>query len=392
MSCTPRRVPGPCRTHRQGQLGPWGLQPRAPAAAPARGRLVPALPTAGAACAGARPLCSPRVQTGRKGLCRGPGAASGAPPQRRVGFGVLCAARPPLPHRSPYPRGSAGRRRCAGTPAPQPPPPPREAPTPSPTCVLCLGSRGGCGRVPGAGGAHPMERRGARCPARCGGGRGAGTASTPRILRSVGLATSSGRRVLGGAGAGLVLSPPPGRRVPEPPRASAGRGMGHAAPGTPRLPPHRGCPWDPQPPARRRAAAMGGSPEPPPLSPGEQSGLRHCAGSQEGTATGLTSHRAPAAAHSKGQAGNEPRPRGGLRPLQCHGHAVVTLSLLSAQAGPSRLVREKNISFSPRKALPFHRAPGSCPGNHRPHCGAGSPALLATSCWEQRAGLGGSAW
>lgn len=156
--------------------------------------------------------------------------------------------------------------------------------------------------------------------------------------------------------------------------------MGRAAAGTPRLLPRRGCPWDPQPTGE--LLLRGGSPEPPPLSPG----------SQEGTATGHRLHRAAAAAHSKGRAGNEPRPRRGLQAVQCHGHAVVALSLLSAQAGPSRLVREKNILFSPRKALPFHRAPGSCPGNHRPHRGAGSPALLGTNCWEQHAGLGGSAW
>lgn len=297
-----------------------------------------------------------------------------------LGFGVLRAAQPPLPHRSPPSPGQGWPQTLRRDPCPSAPHLPREAPVPSPTCVLCRGSRGGCGRVPGAGGAHPMERRGARCPARCGGGRGAGTASTPRILRSVGLATSSGRRMLGGAGAGLVLSPPPGQGVPEPPRASAGPGMGRAAAGTPRLLPSRGCPWDPQPTGE--LLLRGGSPEPPPLSPG----------SQEGTATGHRLHRAAAAAHSKGRAGNEPRPRRGLQAVQCHGHAVVALSLLSAQAGPSRLVREKNILFSPRKALPFHRASGSCPGNHRPRCGAGSPALLGTNCWEQRAGLGGSTW
>lgn len=165
--------------------------------------------------------------------------------------------------------------------------------------------------------------------------------------------------------------------------------MGRAAAGTPRLLPHRGCPWDPQPTGE--LLLRGGSPEPPPLSPGERSGLGHRASSQEGTATGHRPHRAAAAAHSKGRAGNKPRPRGGLQAVQCHGHAVVALSLLSAQAGPSRLVREKNILFSPRKALPFHRAPGSCPGNHRPRCGAGSPAQTAGSSvrgWEAALGEG----
>lgn len=181
-------------------------------------------------------------------------------PLRSAGWGSGSSVQLSLPSPTgpPHPLSRAGRRRCAGTPAPQPPHPPREAPVPSPTCVLCRGSRGGCGRVPGAGGAHPMERRGARCPARCGGGRGAGTASTPRILRSVGLATSSGRRMLGGAGAGLVLSPPPRPGGPRAPQGLSRTGNGACGCRHPAAPSPPGLPLGPS--AHRRAAAKGGVP------------------------------------------------------------------------------------------------------------------------------------
>lgn len=302
-------------------------------------------------------------------------------PPRTAGWGsrVLSAARPPLTHRSPpIPRaGLAADTGCAGTPAlqpPLPPPPPggsRALPYLRPVPGLPGGMQqgvgprpcGGCspargGRQGAGGGTHPMERRGARCPPRCGGCPGAGTASILRILRSVGLATRSGRRMLGGAGAGLMLSPP-GQGVPKPPWAAAGPGTGPCGcrhPAAPSLP--GAAPGDPQPPAPRRGLLLRGSPGPPPLSPWERSGLGHRAASQEGTATGLAPGSACCHAHSKGRAGNKPRPCSGVWPLPCHGHAAVALSLLSAQAALPTLTTEKNILFSPRKALPFSL--GSC--------------------------------